>query len=94
MKVLKRIVVHDKIEVMEASEMKQVLGGSGSSGLLLCDCVCTQPKPGQLDNQGKIPPAEYETGVLAKNAMDAYIKISSGYCAVYNRVDCTNCRTT
>lgn len=34
MKTLNRIVVHDKVEVMDASEMKQVLGGSGSDGLL------------------------------------------------------------
>lgn len=94
MKTLNRIVVHDKVEVMDASEMKQVLGGSGSDGLLTCDCVCTQPKPGQLDKNGNIPPAEYKTGVLAKSAMDAYIKLSSGYCAIYNTVNCSNCRTT
>ena len=94
MKTLNRIVVHDKVEVMDASEMKQVLGGSGSDGLLTCDCVCTQPKPCQLDKNGNIPPAEYKTGVLAKSAMDAYIKLSSGYCAIYNTVNCSNCRTT
>lgn len=93
MKTLNRILVHDKVEVMDASEMKQVLGGSGSSGLLTCDCVCTQPKSGQLDNQGKIPPAEYKTAVLAKDVIDAAIKVSSGYCVVYDSINCSNCRT-
>lgn len=80
--------------VLSDNEMKQVLGGSGSSATggsgaggkdVKYDCICTIPR---ATESGTLPPADKWFIVTAPSAQEALTSAKTS-CSDYDKVDCT-----
>lgn len=84
--------------VLSDNEMKQVLGGSGSSSTggsgaggkdQKYDCYCNEINLNKIDS-GTIPPADkWLKSVTATSVDDAVSSVMRDECSIYNFITCT-----
>lgn len=79
------------VSILSESEMKHVLGGSGSIGSGFGErewhCLCQSPSNNAVDENGIPLPAKKEVTVIADKPIDAYHS-AKDKCNGYEIVDC------